>query len=115
VQEACSTIPLQVTENKAISCLSRSRLEFGIRGALGKRVRADLTAVADQKLQAKENEMSVQKKSLISQRAAVTKAIVATPDSEKKAKAKLSPQVMPKAAPKVTVAIKGRLSKLANI
>ncbi|HJS98789.1 MAG TPA: hypothetical protein VJ756_06825 [Terriglobales bacterium] len=59
--------------------------------------------------------MSVQKKSLISQRAAVTKAIVATPDSEKKAKVKLNPQVMPKAAPKVTVAIKGRLSKLANI
>ncbi len=59
--------------------------------------------------------MSVQKKSLISQRAAVTKAIVATPEVDKNTKAKLSPQVMPKAAPKVAVAIKGKLSKLANI
>ncbi|HSB74381.1 MAG TPA: hypothetical protein VLC12_01955 [Terriglobales bacterium] len=56
--------------------------------------------------------MSVQKKSLISQRAAVTKAIVATPESEK-AKAKTSAQVMPKVAgkraPKLSANLHGKI------
>ena len=52
--------------------------------------------------------MSVQKKSLISQRAAVTKAIVATPESEK-GKAKTGAQVMPKIAGKKSAKLSANL------
>jgi hypothetical protein len=57
-------------------------------------------AVADQKRQAEEKEMSVQKKSLISQRAAVTKAIVASPEKEF-ANPRVTPKVAPKMNPKI--------------
>lgn len=49
--------------------------------------------------------MPVQKKSLISQRAAVTKAIVASPERDFASASvtpKVAPKVAPKAAPKVT-------------
>jgi hypothetical protein len=48
--------------------------------------------------------MSVQKKSLISQRAAVTKAIVASPEKEF-----ANPRVTPKVAPKVNPKIRAKI------
>ena len=48
--------------------------------------------------------MSVQKKSLISQRAAITKAIVASPEKEF-----ANPKVTPKVAPKVNPKIRAKI------
>jgi hypothetical protein len=49
--------------------------------------------------------MSVQKKSLISQRAAVTKAIVANAEKENASTPKMSPRVTPKVGHKVAVMV----------
>lgn len=53
--------------------------------------------------------MSVQKKSLISQRDTVTKAIVATAGEQKHATAKVAPKVSPKRSPKVMAMMKGKV------
>ena len=47
--------------------------------------------------------MSVQKKSLISQRAAVTKAIVATPETSGVVAPKVAPKVLPKKGAKLAM------------
>jgi hypothetical protein len=53
--------------------------------------------------------MSVQKKSLISQRNTLTKAIVATAGEKKHATAKVAPKVSPKASVRVAAPLKATL------